>query len=87
MREISRQIERSLCIVQNFLKSPSGHDTTKRSGRKRYHDGRIEWQIVRNASNSTMSLGTLASFSKCECFTIHYLEDPKTGLRRFDMEK
>lgn len=59
MRKISRQIERLLCVVQNFLKSPSEYGTMKRSGHKRHLDGRIERQIMRNASTSTMSLARL----------------------------
>ncbi|CAD7089549.1 unnamed protein product [Hermetia illucens] len=55
MKEISRQIKRSFCVVQTFLKSPSGYGTTKRYGRKRHLIGQIEKQIVRDASNSTVA--------------------------------
>lgn len=56
MREIGRKINRSLCVIQNFLKNPENYGTNNHHGAKRKLDPRTEARISRAASNSSMSL-------------------------------
>lgn len=62
LREISRKVNRSLCVVQNFLNSPNTYGNNKRSGRKRTLNNREKRKIVREASNASVSLKQLKSF-------------------------
>lgn len=59
LREISRKIKRSLCVVQNYLSSPDSYGTQKRSGRKRKLDQTAQRRIVRASSNASISLNQL----------------------------
>ena len=54
MRWISRQISRSLRVIQNFLKDPDGYGTHHAGGAKCKLSGRTERAIFRAASNSTV---------------------------------
>jgi len=52
---ISRKLNRSRTVIQNYLRSPSTYATAKRSGRKRKMSERSERQLLREASNSAKS--------------------------------
>lgn len=55
MREISRKLGRSLCVVQNFLKDRENYGTKKSSGRPKVLSVRETRQVGRLASNSVRS--------------------------------
>lgn len=58
---IARKINRSRCVVQNFLKNPDNYNTCKRTGRKLLLSARERRSILRKASNSSASCSTLAA--------------------------
>lgn len=59
IRAISRQINRSLHVVQNFLKNSDDYVKKHRGGRKKKLSLRDERQIIRKASNSTKTLNQI----------------------------
>lgn len=59
LREISRKIGRSLCVVQNFWNDQDNYGKTKRSGRKRKLSERDINHITRLASHSSYSLNSI----------------------------
>lgn len=54
-REIARKIQRSRCLVDNFLKNPNVYGTKKSTGPKEKLTARDKRQIIRKASNSEKS--------------------------------
>lgn len=59
MREISRKLNRSLCVVQNYLHNSSTYGTKKSSGRPSSLSTRIKRQIGRIISNSHKSCASV----------------------------
>lgn len=59
LREISRRIGRSLCVVQNYLHDPDNYGKTKRAGRKKKLSQRDITHITRLASHSSCSLNAI----------------------------
>lgn len=59
IREIARRLQRSLCVVQNFLKEPINYGTKKKGGRKPKLSRRDKCKIVDIASNSTISCNSI----------------------------
>jgi transposase len=54
-RKIAKKLNRSLCVVNNYLRDPSTYNTIKRKGRKPVLKEREKRAILRKASNSTVS--------------------------------
>lgn len=52
-REIARKLNRSLSVIQNFLKNLDNYGIKKSSGRKKKLSARTERKIVKEASNSS----------------------------------
>jgi len=59
IRAIAREIQRSDCVVRNFLKNPAKYGQKKRKGRKRKLSKRMERQIGKQASNSSKSVNDI----------------------------
>lgn len=59
--EISRKINRSRRVIQNFLKNPDLYGKKKRRGRKRKLSSREERKILRSASNSDQSCSKMTA--------------------------
>lgn len=54
-RWIARTIGRSLNVINNFIKNPTNYGKKKSSGRKKKLSDRQKREIIRKASNSTIS--------------------------------
>lgn len=63
LREIARRLDRSLRVVQNFLKSPTDYGKIKRPGRKNKLSERDVAHITRLASNSSSSVAKIRAQS------------------------